>query len=189
MRNLTWSLIAVIALLTTAGASDDPFIGKWILDPQHSHYPVGTRPKQMVIEMDPAARGIHYRSETTYANGRTTHSEYTADYNERQVLVWGTYGLMLPVSLKRIDSRTVIASYFKSFQVIATSRRVVSRDGRRMTITTTSKNSSGRNVTTIGIYGKRTERRPGESWSSNAHGMSAPTRRVEHQRRTFPVRL
>lgn len=163
MRNVIWSLIAVVALLSTAGASDDPFIGKWILDRQHSKYPAGTRPKQMVIEMEPAARGIRYRSDTTYANGRTTHTEYTADYDGRQVLVWGTYGLMFPVALRRIDAHSVIASYFNSFQVVATSHRVVSRDGRRMSITTTSKGSSGRNVTTIGIYRKQTERRSGGS--------------------------
>jgi hypothetical protein len=157
MRIATWSLITVLALLTTAGASDDPFIGKWTLDPHHSKYPAGTCPKRMVIEMEPAARGIRYRSDAMSANGRTTHTEYTADYNGRQVLVWGTYGLMLPVSLKRIDSHTVIATYFKSFQVVATSRRVVSRDRRRMTITTTSKDSSGRAATTIGIYEKQAE--------------------------------
>lgn len=158
MRKTTWCLIAVIALLTAASASDDPFLGKWILEPQHSRYPAGTRPKQMSIEMEPAARGVRYRSDTTYANGRTTHTEYTADYDGRQVLVWGTQGLMLPVSLKRTDSHTVVASYFKSFHVVATSRRVVSHDGRRMTITTTSKDSSGKNVTTVGIYGKQSEK-------------------------------
>ncbi|HTT19523.1 MAG TPA: hypothetical protein VMG82_11280 [Candidatus Sulfotelmatobacter sp.] len=163
MRNVIWFLIVVIALLSTACASDDPFIGKWILDPQHSRYPIGSRPTRMVIEMEPATRGIRYHSDTTYANRNTTHTEYTADYDGRQVLVWGTYGLLLPVSLKRIDSHTVVASYFKSFQVVATSRRVVSRDGRRMTITTTSKDSSGRKVTTIGIYGRQPEKRHSES--------------------------
>ena len=163
MRIATWSLIFVFALLTTAGASDDPFIGKWTLDAQHSTYPAGTRPMQMVVEMEAAAHGIRYLSDTTYANGRAAHTEYTADYDGRQVLVWGTHGLMLPVSLKRIDSHTVIASYFKSFQVVATSRRVVSRDGRRMTITTTSKDKSGKSVSTVGIYVKQSEKRRGQS--------------------------
>ena len=125
MRNAIWSLIAIVVLLTAAGASDDPFVGKWILNPQHSKYPPGTCPKRMVIEMEPAARGIRYSSDSVYANGGTTHTEYTADYNGTQVLVWGTHGLMLPVSLKRVDAHTVIASYFKASQVVATSRRVV----------------------------------------------------------------
>lgn len=160
MRNASWSLFAVLALFTTAGASDDPFIGKWILDPQLSYYPAGTCPKQMVIEMEPAAHGIRYQSDSTYANGRAAHTEYTADYNGQPALVWGIYGLMLPVSLKRMDSHIVIASYFKSNQVVATSRRVASRDGRQMTITTRSKDRSGRNITTIGIYRKQAVESP-----------------------------
>lgn len=166
MRNATCSLVAIIALLATAGASgstsgsasNDPFIGKWIFDAQHSTYPAGTRPTRMVIEMESVTRGVRYRSDTTYKTGHTAHAEYTADYNERQVLVWGTTGLMLPVSLKRIDSHTVIASYFKSLHVVATSRRVVSRDGQRMTITTTSKDSSGKNITTVSLYEKQREK-------------------------------
>jgi hypothetical protein len=163
MRKLIWLLIFVAALITEASASTDPFIGKWILNPQQSKYAAGTCPRLMVIEMEATDSGIRYRSDTTYANGRTAHAEYTADYNGRQVLVWGGYGLMLPVSLKRIDSHTVVASYFKSFQVVATSRRVVSRDGRQMTITTISQDRSGKTVTTLGVYQKLMEQRHGES--------------------------
>ena len=157
MRAALWVLRVAMVLPTLAAASTDGFIGKWVLDSEQSKYPAGTCPKRMIIEMEPAAGGIHYRSDTTYRNGRTAHSEYTADYSGRQVLVWGNHGLLLPVSLKRIAPRTVIASYFQSFQVVAISRRVVSRDGRRMTITTTSKQRSGRWVETIGVYRKQTE--------------------------------
>jgi len=157
MRTALWVLMVALVLPTLTAASTDGFIGKWVLDPEQSRYPAGTCPKRMIIEMEPVARGIHYRSDTTYRNGRTAHAEYTADYSGRQVLVWGNYGLLLPVSLQRIDSRTVIASYFQSFQLVAISRRVVSRDGRRMTITTTSKPRSGRSVETIGVYRKQME--------------------------------
>jgi len=163
MRNTIWVLIAITALLTTASASGDPFVGEWVLDPQHSTYLPGTCPKQMVIQMDPAANGIRYRSFTTYKNGGTDRAEYTAEYNSRQVPVLGGRGFLLPVSLKRIDSRTVVASYMRGFQVVATSRRVVSGDGLRMTIITTSKDRSGRKVTTIGIYRKKLEKRQDKS--------------------------
>src|SRR5215469_985783 len=163
MRKSIWLLICVTALVTAADASTDPFIGKWILNPQQSKYAAGTCPKLMMIEMEATDRGIRYRSDTTYANSRTAHAEYTADYNGRQVLVWGGHGPMLPVSLKRINTHTVLASYFKSFQVVATSRRVVSRDGRQMTITTISKDRSGKTVTTFGVYRKLMEKGDGES--------------------------
>jgi hypothetical protein len=148
--------VAVTVTLLTIGAkaSNDPFAGKWILDVHHSKYPAGTCPKRLVIEMEAADQGIRYRSETTYTNGAITHAEYSADYNGKQVIVTGGHGMLLPVTLKRINSHNVVASYTQGLQIVATSRRVVSRDGRLMTITTTSKDSSGHIVTTVGTYRK-----------------------------------
>ena len=145
-------LIVATLLVASAAASTDPFVGKWVLNAQRSKYPAGACPKQMVIEMNTVGQGVHYRSDATYANGATTRAEYTAEYDGKQAIVMGTHGMLLPVFLKRIDSRTVVASYTKTLQVLARSRRVVSTDGQLMTITTTSKDKSGKNVTTIGVY-------------------------------------
>jgi len=152
--------VAVILLLATAMAAafTDPFVGRWVLNPGLSKYPSGTCPRRMVIEIESAGEGIHYRSDATYANGVTVHSEYTADYNGKQSLVVGNHGMLLPVSLKRSNSRLVLASYTKGLQVVASSRRVVSRDGRRMTITTISKDRTGADVMTVGVYEKQRER-------------------------------
>ena len=151
--------VAVILLLATAMAAafTDPFVGRWVLNPGLSKYPSGTCPRHMVIEVESAGDGVHYRSDATYANGATTHSEYTADYNGKQSLVMGNRGMLLPVSLKRSNSRVVLASYIRGMQVVATSRRVVSKDGRRMTITTISKDRTGADVVTVGVYEKQHE--------------------------------
>src|SRR5215469_3603467 len=126
--------VAVILLLATqmASAFTDPFVGRWVLNPSLSKYPSGTCPKRMVIEMESEGDGVHYRSDVTYANGVIAHSEYTADYNGKQSLVMGNRGMLLPVSLKRSSARVVLASYSKGLRVVATSLRVVSKDGGRM---------------------------------------------------------
>jgi len=151
----TIACIFVIALFATLSmAADDPFLGKWILDVNHSHYPAGTSPASMTIEMERAGDGVHYRSSTIYVDGRTSYAEYTANYDGNQSIVMGQRGMMLPVFLKRIDSHTVLASYTRNLQIVATSRRVVSADGLRLTITTISKTASGTTSTTIGVYHK-----------------------------------
>jgi hypothetical protein len=151
-KTLRCCLIAIALMATRATASTDPFLGEWKLNVQRSVYPAGTCPKQMSIEMTASVRGIHYHSNTTYANGATTQAQYVADYNGKQAAVMGDRGFLLPVSLKRIDSRTVVASYMRGTQLMATSRRVVSPDGRRMTITTKSRPSPGKSVTSVGLY-------------------------------------
>jgi len=158
-------LIAVSVLVASAAASTDLFAGKWILNTQQSNYPTGACPKRMVIEMKTVGTGIHYRSDTTYANGAMTRAEYTANYDGKQAIVMGTHGMLLPVFLKRVDRHTVVASYTKALQVVARSRRVVSKDGMVMTITTTAKDKAGKSITTIGVYQKAVERK-----SSYVHG-------------------
>lgn len=141
----------------TPACDHDPFAGTWQLSPQKSRYPGATCPKRMVIVMACAGNGVRYRSETTYADGHASRSEYNASYDGREAIVMGSGGLLLPVSLKRLDAYTVVASYKRGGQVVATSRRVVSKDGRKMTITTNSPDPLSKNVLSIGVYEKADE--------------------------------
>jgi hypothetical protein len=133
-------------------ASTDPFVGRWSLDVRNSIYSTGTHPKSMTIEMKQVGNGVWYESATTFKNGAVMHTQYTAHYDGRQAMVETDHGFMLPVSLKRMGARTVEASYSRGFQIVATSRRVVSLDGKTMRITTISKDQAGRSVKTIGLY-------------------------------------
>lgn len=144
-------LSAALSISAVLGAND-PFAGRWQLNVQQSSYLPGTCPARMVIEMETVGDGIRYRSETTYTNGRTSQSQYSADYSGREAIVTGNNGLLAPVSLKRLGPNVVVASYKRGFLVLATSRRVVSNDGQTMTITTTSTDRDGKVITSIGIY-------------------------------------
>jgi hypothetical protein len=146
----SFTIAVLFALVASAAA--DPFLGTWTLNVQKSKYAAGALPKRMIIQMEAAGDGIRYRSETIDTNGRTSTAEYVAGYDGKEAIVKGGVGLLLPVSLKRVDSNTVEASYMRGFQVVATSRRVASEDGRVMTVTTTSKDKDGNSITNIGIY-------------------------------------
>lgn len=150
-------MIALALLISPAlvQASPDPFVGKWSLDVRSSIYRAGTCPKSMTIEMEQVGNGVWYQSATTYKNGAAMHTEYTAHYDGRQAMVKTDRGFLLPVSLKRIDARTVEASYSRGFQIVATSRRVVSPDGTTMRITTVSKDAAGKTVKTVGFYKRK----------------------------------
>lgn len=147
-------MIALAALISPVlvHASPDPFVGKWSLDVRNSVYPAGTCPKSMTIDMRPVGNGVRYQSTTTYKNGAIVHAEYTAAYDGKQAMVKTKRGFLLPVTIKRIDARTAEARYSRGFQVVATSRRVVSPDGKTMRITTISKDAEGRTVKTVGFY-------------------------------------
>ena len=147
-------LLACISAMFGVQA-EDPFAGTWVLDVEKSSYPPSACPKSMVIEMQPFQDGVRYRSLAVHSNGVASRAQYEAKYDGKEVLVQGTNGLLLPVSLKRLDAKTVVATYKRGFRVVATSRREVSSDGRTMTITTTSPDKDGTNVTAIGVYDRK----------------------------------
>jgi hypothetical protein len=150
MRNL----FLIVAMLTTsvAIADNDPFIGTWSMNVSASKYAANQLPKAMRIVMEPAPEGVHYRSETTHANDRTTVAEYFADYDGKPAMVIGSAGVLAPIALKRIDANTVDASYVKGMQVVAKSRRALSKDGRIMTITTVTYDDRHHTTTNVGVY-------------------------------------
>ena len=133
-------------------AASDPFAGKWVMDPHRSRYGSGDAPRHMVIVMSPMAGGIHYRSDTTLSNGNRVSSEYTAGYDGGLAMVLGTAGIMAPVSLRRVDERTIECSYMKGGRVAATSRRVISEDGSTMTISTVSPAKDGTTGTNVVVF-------------------------------------
>jgi hypothetical protein len=151
-----WMMLFIATGLCPAQAAPepDPFLGSWRLDVEASIYPLGARPKQMTIEMTLVGNKVQYSSETVYPNGSSMRSKYVSGYDGKEVIVRGTAGMLLPVSLRRLDARTVVATYTRSLRVVATSRRVVSADGRVMTITTSSMDQEGKGVVTIGLYNK-----------------------------------
>ncbi len=133
-------------------AATDPFVGTWALDRSRSSYESDTLPERMVIAISIAGQGIHYRSEAHYANGRVAICEYTADYDGTLAMVFGSAGLMAPVSLQRIDAHSVAAAYVRGLRVVASARRVTSEDGRRMTITTVSHDAAQHERKNVAVF-------------------------------------
>jgi len=143
---------AMLWLPPAIEAADDPFVGRWSLDVQRSRYPHGGRPQEMTIEIVREGQRIHYHSETRRPDGRSDSADYTAAYDGKPAIVVGSHGILLPVALERKAANTVVATYVRGFEIMATSRSVVSPDGRVMTITTTSRNAAGKSVSNVGVY-------------------------------------
>ena len=137
--------------------SGDPFLGNWKLDVAQSQYPTGALPRSMTIEMTPAGDAVHYHSETVSEKGAVSHADYVAGYDGKAVIVAGSHGLLLPIAIRRPGADTVIATYLRGLDVVATSRRVVSEKGALMIITTVWQDAAGKEVTSIGIYRRFTE--------------------------------
>ena len=132
----------------------NPFDGTWQMDLQRSQLEPGDSRVKMVIAIQTLGMSVKYESESTYRNGRVVHVHYAAGYDGSPALVLGERGLMLPVSIARIDNNTMEVSYMRGLQVIAKSRNVVSPGGTTLTITTTLAAPTGHTVQTVNVFSK-----------------------------------
>ena len=143
--------ITVLVTASVAFAEVDPFVGSWSMNVAASRYE-SDLPQSMSIVMEQATQGLHYRSDTKYPDGHVVIANYTADYDGKPTAVIANGKMMAPVALKRIDAQTVEASYIRGLQIVATSRRSLSENGRVMTITTTAYDERHKATTNVGVY-------------------------------------
>jgi ABC-type transport system substrate-binding protein len=134
--------------------SADPAIGTWKLNTAKSKYSPGPAPKRATIAFEENAEGVKRTGESIDADGNKTSFEYTAKYDGKDYPVSGSE-LYDAIALKRLDDHTVESTLKKSGKVMTTARRVVSKDGKTMTLTITGINAKGEKIKNIAVYEKQ----------------------------------
>jgi ABC-type transport system substrate-binding protein len=97
---------------------------------------------------------VRRTGQTVNADGTKTSFEYTAQYDGKESPVTGNANADL-ISLKRVNDRTVEATLKKGGKVTTNARRVVSGDGKTLTITITGTNAQGQNVRNVQVFEKQ----------------------------------
>ena len=163
MRNVTRSFAAValacglslvVGLARTALAQSDPAIGTWKLNAAKSKYNPGPPPKSQTLTITAAANGITVMSRGTDSTGKPLATDYTVAFDGKDVPVKGSPSYDA-TSAKRVDANTTELTRRKGGKVVQTSRRVVSADGKTMTITTTGVNETGDRISNVGVFEKQ----------------------------------
>jgi len=131
---------AIVVLTTVASlqgpaaaqTKDDPLIGRWILDRAKSEFS-GAPPERRATTFELMPDGsIKHVTETVIANGSTDRVEYSAKYDGKENPI--TNSFLWTVSVKRINARTTERTGKVNGQVVETSTRTVSPDGKTLTI-------------------------------------------------------
>jgi hypothetical protein len=147
------TILGTLAFGITLCAADAT-IGTWTLNVAKSQYSPGPAPKSATITYEETADGIKRTGQSVDADGNTASFEYTAKYDGKDYPVSGSDAYDT-IALKRINDRTVEATLKKSGKVVSTARRIVSADGKVMTLTITGTNAKGENMKNIAVYEKQ----------------------------------
>lgn len=135
-RRLRVVILSLCVFSVAAWAADDPLLGAWKLNVGKSKFSAGFPvPQTQIYKYEASgADGVKYTSDTTDAKGKSTHIEYTAKYDGKDYPVTGD-PTRDTVSLKHVDASTTEGTSKKAGKVASTFRRVISKDGKVLTIT------------------------------------------------------
>jgi hypothetical protein len=151
-------LSILVAVLWLAGASNlcaaDAAMGNWKLNVSKSKYTPGPLPKSGTVKYEASDGGYKRTGETIEADGTKSAFEYTAKYDGKDYPVTGSE-IFDSIALKRIDDNTAEATLKKGGKVVRHAKRVVSKDGKVMTITMTGTNEKGEKIHNIAVYDKQ----------------------------------
>jgi hypothetical protein len=150
-RALTIGVSAAAVAVAVLAQASDPRIGTWKLDSENSRFSPGPAPKSLTLKIEAAGQGEKVTAEIVNADGTSSTTEYTANYDGKDYPLKGSPVADM-VSLKRIDARTTERMDKKGGKVVQTFKRVVSEDGKTMTSTTTGTNAQGQAVNNVSVF-------------------------------------
>jgi hypothetical protein len=101
-----------------------------------------------------AGQGVHVTTAGVGADGTKTASDYTANFDGKEVAVKGPAS-PTTVSLRRVNANTVERTDRVNGKVTVVITRTLSADGKTLTITAKGVNAQGQKVDSTSIYEKK----------------------------------
>jgi hypothetical protein len=129
----------------------DPLVGTWKMRAEMKD---GKPVSSYTIIFEPLPNGEKRRSFGVNAQGQKTASSYTAYCDGKDYPITGNPGVDM-VEVRCIDSHTRDRINKKGGKVLSTARRVVSADGKTMTVTTTRPGPDGKPVVSQTVYDRQ----------------------------------
>lgn len=147
---------SVTLVLGVIGAAQtaDPGLGAWTLNVAKSTYTPGPTPKSLMVTFSAAGAGIRAVIDGAGPDGAKVHWEYTANLDGKPSPVTGNADGDM-VMATRVNATTVETRYTLKGKPTTTNRRVVSADGKTLTVTTTGVNAQGQKVNNVQVFEKK----------------------------------
>jgi hypothetical protein len=160
MKKQILAFVTVVALAVLVPAVllalNNPSAGTWKLNTAMSKFSPDPEPQSLTLTLEAQDDGVKASTEGTAADGSATAWSYTANYDGKDNPISGTGpGGADTIALKRINSNTTKSTFKKAGKVVRTSRLVVSKDGKVMTITAKGTNANGQPVSDVLVFDKQ----------------------------------
>jgi len=147
-------VIAVLSAVPVLSQATDPVIGTWELNVAKSKFSPGPGPKSETRTYVAAGQEIKATSKGVDGEGKPTNASWTIVYDGKDRPLIGNPDADM-LSLKRVDNFTTEFTQKKAGKLVSTGTRVVSKDGKVLTITTKGTNARGQAINDLEVYDKK----------------------------------
>ena len=155
MRKVLVGLLAMLVAGSILYAQKpDPSMGTWKLNLAKSKFSPDPPPKNMTAKMEPAGGSLKISVEGTDAEGKPTGWQVTAKYDGKDYPVTGSPAFDT-YTLKRVNATTAQSTHKKGGKVVFNNKRVLSKDGKVMTVTQTGTNPQGKPVKNVLVFDRQ----------------------------------
>jgi hypothetical protein len=132
----------------------DPLVGAWELNVAKSKFGPGRAPKSETRTYVVSGEDIKATTKGVDSAGKPTAAEFTINYDGKDRPTTGIPDAET-LSLKRVDAFTTEFTQKRAGKVVMTGTRVISRDGKVMTITTKGIDRTGQTINDVAVFEKR----------------------------------
>jgi hypothetical protein len=159
IRRLERALIVLAGLVAVTFAANiqaqapKGLEGTWTLNTAKSKFSPGPPPKSVTVIYSPTGDGVNIVVDMTPAEGAAQHWEMTGSYDGKEYPVTGNPTADM-ASFKLVNDRTGESTFKKGGKVTATNRRVLSADGKTLTITSKGTTADGKPRNDVQVFEK-----------------------------------
>jgi hypothetical protein len=160
MKRLLVFAMVVALTLAASGlllAQSNSQVGTWKLNVAKSKYSPGPAPRSQTRTIEAQGDGIKSTTDGVAADGSRIAYSYTAKYDGKDSPETGvgTPNGADAIAIKRVDANTTTGTLKKAGKVILTTKTVISKDGKVMTITAKGTNEQGQPTSTTTVWDKQ----------------------------------
>jgi hypothetical protein len=156
-RKTTWAVVVGVAIAVSGAIvmaqGPVPGLGTWRLNVAKSKYSPGPAPKSATVTFSAAGQGVKAVIDGVGPDGSKTHWEYTANFDGKPYPVTGNGDGDMVVA-RRVNATTIETSYTLKGKPTVVNTRVVSADGKTLTVTSTGTNAQGQKVNNVQVFEK-----------------------------------
>ena len=138
-------------MTTSTAAGVDTFLGSWRLVPAESRYEHGEPPREAVYRIERDGEWLLFAAQWVDAHGRRLEMSF-AGIPDGEAHPYDDPSVADTITTRLVDARTLETVAGMEGHVVAVGRRVLSDDGRRMTITQSGTTPAGVPFANVSVY-------------------------------------